>query len=202
MIAEAVTKAIADMQVSQPASSSQTVGKKKKKKKKKFTSGSGTASIKFARTELVASITLKNKKASGVVKIIPDSAPILKKLGAAFERARWERSNFYWKPAVGAMYSGNIAMGVDWDCREVAPTKAGITSYSPFQVLPLREDGETKPLKIDANRMRARQWYNYGDSQAAIAMPCQMAWAVEGESDISVGEIYWTYTVILDGPHP
>lgn len=201
MVAEAVTKALAEMQVSQPSTSASSGAGKKKKKKKKAKSA-GTASIKFSRTELVASVVLKSKKANGNIKVHPDSAPILKKLGGAFERARWERSQFYWKPCVGAMYSGNIAMGVDWDLRNVASTRAQIAAYSPFQVLPLREDGEAKPLRMDAAKMKARQWYNYGDDQPAIACPCQLAWAAEGESDIAVGEIYWTYTVILDGPHP
>lgn len=198
-VGEAVTKALSEVKVSQQPTASTSGGKKKKRNRNR--QSGGTASIKFARTELVQSVTLKNRKASGVIKIVPDSAPILKKLGGAFERARWERSNFYWKPTVGAMYSGAIAMGIDWDCRTPATTRADVAAYAPSQVLPLREDGESKPLKMDPSRMRSRAWFLYADDQPGIAMPGQLAWAVDGESDITVGEIYWSYTVILDGPH-
>lgn len=102
---------------------------------------------------------------------------------------------------VGAMFSGSIAMGIDWDGRTPATTRSDIAAYAPSQVFPLREDGESKPLKVDPSRMRARQWYNYTDDQPGIAFPATLVWAAEGESDIAAGEIYWTYTVILDGPH-
>lgn len=200
-IADAVVKALATDRASQPQSSKS--GGKKKKKNKPGRSG-GTASIKFSRTELVASVTLAGSgsfKASGTIKVTPDSAPILKKLGGAFERARWERSNFYWKPMVGAMYSGSIAMGVDWDLRSPATSRADVAAYAPSQVMPLREDGENKPLRLDPSKLKGRNWYNYGDSQPAIACPAQLVWVAEGESAVGVGEIYWTYTVILDGPH-
>lgn len=204
LVTDAVTKALAELQVSASTSSAPTKGKKKKNKRKKARSG-GTAQIKFSRTELVASVTLAKSgnvnKATGTIRVVPDSAPILKKLGGAFERARWERSNFYWKPSVGAMYSGSIVMGVDWDMRNAATTRADVAAYAPSRVLPLREDGESQPLRMDPSRLKGRNWYNFSDSTDAVACPAQLVWVAEGESAITVGEIYWTYTVVLDGPH-
>lgn len=205
MVADAVADALGKMQVSAQPSTSSSSGKKKKNKRKKGRSG-GTAQIKFSRTELVTSITLKQAgsvfKDSGEIEIVPKSAPILKKLGEAFERARWERSNFYWKPSVGAMYSGSIALGVDWDMIGTADTRAKVAAYAPSKVIPLREDGENQPLRMDPSRLKARNWYNYNDDKTkAVAMPARLMWVAEGESAITVGELYWTYTVILDGPH-
>lgn len=162
----------------------------------------GTAQIRFSRTELVASVTLAaNKTANGGIKVHPDSAPILKKLATAFTRAKWERCNFYYKPLVGAMYSGAITMGVDWDNEQLASTRETVAAYAPSATLPLREDGESKPIKLSPDKMRARTWWCFTDDQPNLAGPATLAWAAAGESAITVGEIYMTYTVVLDGPH-
>lgn len=193
------------MKISQPGPSktSQKVpGTSRKKRRNKTRASGGTASIRFSRTELVSSVVLgADKKASGTVAVHPASCPILNKLAAAFERCRWERVQFYWKPMVSAMFSGSVAMGVDWDNATAATTRSAIAAYAPSRVLPLREDMEKNPLRIDPSRLKARQWWAFNDGEVNISRPCTLAWAAEGEKAASVGEIYMTYTVVLDGPH-
>lgn len=199
-LATAIAKLLV-AETSQPTSPATVTRKKKNRKSRKARRGGGTAQIRFARTELVQAVVLSSKKASGKLLINPSTPPILKKLGAAFERCRWERVQFYWKPCVGAMYSGAITMGIDWDGATPATTKAAISAYAPSQVTPLREDGETRPLRVDSSKLTARNWYLPNDDQFGIANPGQLVWLAEGESDVAVGEIYMTYTVVLDGPH-
>lgn len=178
-------------------------GAKKKKSKASKRGGNGTSQIRFSRTELVASVVIAEgaKEAHGSVPVVPKSCPILKKMGDAFERVRWERVQFYWKPMVSAMYSGSIALGVDWDNSGPAKTRSAIAAYAPSRVLPLREDMESRPLVLPPDRLRARQWWAYNDSQVNLSTPCTLCWAAEGEKASSVGEIYMTYTAVLDGPH-
>lgn len=173
----------------------------KKPKKNRNRAGGGTAQIRFSRTECVTTVTLKSKKASGTVPVHPNSAPILKKLASAFERCRWERVQFFWKPLVSAMYNGAIAMGVDWDSNVAATTRANVMAYAPSKAIPLREDTEKDPLKLDTSKLKARSWWVISEDQPNLKQPCLLAWAADGDSDIAVGEIYMTYTVVLDGPH-
>lgn len=99
------------------------------------------------------------------------------------------------------MFSGGLAMGVDWDNNSPANTRSAIMAYAPSKALPLREDSEKDPLKLDPNKLKGRNWYIPAEDQPNIAQPCQLAWAADGEKDGDVGELYMTYTVVLDGPH-
>lgn len=204
--AAALVKAFERMLAAGASSSAQSASggtKKKKRKASKKKGGSGTSQIRFSRTELVASAVIPAGKTTveGSVFVVPKSLPILGKMAAAFERVRWERVQFYWKPMVSAMYSGSIALGVDWDNSAPKTKRSDIAAYAPSRVLPLREDMESRPLVIPPDRLRARQWWAFSDDQANIAGPCTLCWAVEGEKAGSVGEIYMTYTAVLDGPH-
>lgn len=174
-----------------------------KKKKPRAKRGSGTAEIRFSRTELVKDVTLVSKAASGSIAIHPDSAPILKKLASAFERIRWERVQFHWVSASSAMTPGNIVMGIDWDSKVPAKfSQADISAYAPSDIIPLREDTRSRPLRLSADKLRGRNWYEpYGSDGAADKQPGVLVYAASSDADTMVGHICMTYTVLLAGPH-
>lgn len=188
------------VKMAEKPSGSPKKGKNKKKKARK----SGTAQIRFARTELVASVTLDaSKRASGSIPINPlkCKAPILVKLAACFERSRWEKVHFYWKPAVSAMFSGTICMGADWDNKSPASEKAKIMAYAPSALFPIREDTQTKPLRLDPGRLRSRLWFDHSDSADNISTAATLAWVADGQDAVAVGDLFMDYVVVLDGPH-
>lgn len=189
-------KAVVTKDSAKPATSN-------KKKKKQRNKGQGTAQIRFSRTEFVTTLTLPaTKTLVGKVPINPiKGPPILAKIAEAFSRSRWERVNFFYKPLVGAMYSGAITMGVLWESGDEPKSRADVAALSPTQTIPLREDGESKPLKISAEKMKARSWYNHEDSETGVAQPGTLWYAVTGEKPGDVGELHMVYTVVLDGPH-
>lgn len=177
---------------------------KKKKNKSRAGRGQGTAEIRFSRTELVADVTIPaTKSITGEVAVHPDSAPILKKLGAAFDRCRWERVQFYWVSAVSAMTSGNVVMGVDWDSTpKTTPTQADVSAYAPSAIIPLRESTQSTPLRLPADKLRGRNWYEpYAQTDKSSKQPAVLVYSASGGEAILAGHIMMTYTVVLAGPH-
>lgn len=163
----------------------------------------GPGEMVFRRSELVTSVTVARATASkvGSVEITPDSFSFLKGIATAFERVKWNRLAFYWKPAVGTTVGGLIAMGVDWDWSDPARDRRAVVSYTPSVSHAAWQDTESRPLVLSNSRLQSRNWYS-PNAEKFDKGPGILAWAADvstQSADLLLGEIWVSYEVHFAG---
>lgn len=182
--------------------------RKRRNKRTKKVSSQGDCTVVISRSELVHSCTTgADGLANGNVNIRPDSFSFLKGFAKSFDRTKWQRVAFSYRPAVGTTVGGLISMGVDWDFSSNATTRAKICGLSPNVSFACWENTEKRPLVLPSSRLMSRDWYSNSTTSVAVAYdtgPGILSWAVEAPSAKStvVGEIWVDYTVTMCGTNP
>lgn len=160
----------------------------------------------------MATVTIAaNKSASsGHVNIIPDEMGFLASLFKSFDRVRWGKCHFYYKPAVGTTYGGLITIGVDWDFASTAETREKVATLTPAASFAAWADTEGKPMILPANRLQSRAWYTPRSTSGATMDwrdrgPAKVFWAASGSTATAaqtLGELWCEYTATLSGTNP
>lgn len=169
---------------------------------------SGEGSITVSRHELLTTVTIPVTKedAAGTVEIEPSAFSFLANLSKSFERYRFHKAKFYWKPAVGTVYGGMFAMGVDYDGSSGGnQTRKDIVAYTPNQTGALWSDTQRTPMVIPTARLMSRKWL-LTSATGFDAKVGNLKWAVSGETAATaaktVGEIWVEYTIEFQGTQP
>lgn len=161
--------------------------------------------IVISRRELFLTIkTAANSTAAhGNEYICPGKFSFLKSLDACFERFKFLKCHFYYKPAVGTTYGGLISFGVDWDRSPPSTVDRKVVSgYTPNRSLALWNDSERNPMVLPPSRLQSRNWYVTGSAAGLDNGPGSLVWAIDATSAasaITVGEIWVDYTVHFSG---
>uniref|UniRef100_A0A0K8S3S6 Icosahedral viral capsid protein S domain-containing protein n=1 Tax=Lygus hesperus TaxID=30085 RepID=A0A0K8S3S6_LYGHE len=200
---EKLEKQMQQLMSRMPAPSQQPKRRRSRRKRRAPGPGQGVSNgeLRLSKLELVESI--KAVKAtgagSGSVKLVVSGLPFLKKIGDSFERIKWLKCRVLYKPLVGTIRDGGVTLGVDWNFKDVATTRANIACYTPTQSGPVFKEFS---LTLPPSRLQSRLWY-MASSDDAEGGPAIVAYAVAGCSsttgDITVGEIWVEYTVVLSG---
>lgn len=184
--------------------------KRKKRNKRKRTGLSGNLSnedsqMRISRVEMVSNLTTTEKGVLvGHIDVLPSSFSFLKTLGSMFDRVRWERMSFHYKPAVGSTVGGLVSLGMDWDFNGGDVAREKISGYSPNTTFAVWNDTEKNPLILPSGKLMSRNWYtpNYQSATFIDRGPGKLHYAVSGPKSTVVGEIWVSYTVTMAGTTP
>lgn len=160
--------------------------------------------ITLSRSEVVSTIQTKAGVAnnSGNFDIVPDSFTFLSTLFKSFDRIRWVRLAFYYKPAVGTTYGGLFSMGVDWDYSSGVRTRANISGLTPNMSAAAWADSQSKPMVLPASRLAGRLWYTPRAGDNVDKGPGSLRWAADytrSNEVVTLGEIWAVYSVQMMG---
>uniref|UniRef100_A0AB39J8D1 Capsid protein n=1 Tax=Chihuahua culicoides solemo-like virus 1 TaxID=3239315 RepID=A0AB39J8D1_9VIRU len=156
--------------------------------------------ITLSRKELVTTITSEsNGSKSLTIALKPDSFKFLKNLGSSFERTRWLKMSFFYKPAVSMTSAGLVAMGVDWDSQSTKSTREDIAAYTPSSTFAVWQDTEKAPLILPPTKLQSRQWYMHASSEQADSGPGTLVISATGPNSSTLGELFVVYTVQMMG---
>lgn len=185
--------------------------KKPRKKKNKPSVGlrvTQPGDIAISRQEMVQTIKLASGKTEGGghVDLAPESFTFLKSLFRSFDRVKWTRMAFYYKPAVGTTYGGLVSIGVDWDYGQADTTdRAQISAYTPNASFAAWSDTQKSPMVLPAARLMSRTWYLPRATAFQDKGPGKIHWAASGSSETgetTLGELWVDYSVIMSGTNP
>lgn len=182
--------------------------KRKRKRSRRGGGGAGgiaDGEIRISRKELLTTVTLPRSKpdVNGYVKLEPGAFSFLKGVSKSFERYKYQKLRVYWKPAVGTVYGGMVAMGIDFDSSRTAGVgRSQVVAYTPSMTCACWADTESKPLIIPPPRLQTRNWY-LTSATGFDASPGTLMWAANGESsataDKVLGEIWVEYSITFQG---
>lgn len=184
--------------------------KRKRNRKRNPTAGtSAQGIITLSRRELVGEISLAtdSPKAQGHWDLVPNSFGFLKNLAQCFDRIKWLKLNIFYKPAVGTVYGGLIAVGMDWDFGSADVERSKIAGFTPNFTCAAWADTENRPMVLPKNRLQSREWYtpNSVSSEWVDRGPGKLHWAASGASEKGgrvLGEIWVDYSVQMMGTNP
>lgn len=181
---------------------------KKRRKRKKATSAVSQMDgvIRLSRSELLRSVTISkgNTSSSDHVDILPSEFPFLKGIATSFDRLRWEKLEFFYKPAVGTVFGGLVTVGFDWDFNSSDLDRTKISALTPTFTVPAWADSESKPMRLPPNRLQSRDWYtpNYANATYNDRGPgkIHIATTVTAQTaDTILGEVWCRYSVVMQG---
>lgn len=172
--------------------------------------GVNPGEITICRQEALASLVMaKGKTEDSWSKYLhPDTGsttsqfPWLSGLAKMFDRYRWNKLHIYWKPAVSAMVSGQIAFGVDWNANLSSITMTNVTSLTPSVQAALWNDTSAKVMVLPAQLLQSMKWYKVGSGDAYDHGPGQLriyATADSLSTDRPLGTLWADYSVTLQG---
>lgn len=168
--------------------------------------GISAGEIRIRRRELLVSAKSgadPGKEAIFSSQLYPSSFPWLKNVAKCFERFKWNRLEFTWRPAVGTTTNGLVTYGILWDPAAKAPdSRDKVSALTPVMDHPFWQSTENSPLTIAGPRLRARNWYNMSSTDVSDSSPGLFALAFAfGSSVINtlMGEIWVEYDIVLDG---
>lgn len=187
-----------------PAPSSSSRKKRKNRKRKNpvpRNAGIANGELRLSKMELVEAV--KATKATGMgngsFKLIVTALPFLKSIGGSFERIKWLKCRVMYKPLVGTVRDGGVTIGIDWNFKDPQSTRSKIACYTPTQSGPVFKDFS---LNLPANKLQSRLWF-LTTAEGFDGGPGIVVYAVEGctskDADVTVGEIWVDYTVVLSG---
>lgn len=166
--------------------------------------------VTIRRRELLAEITstASATSTSGTKYLYPDTGttsaqmPWLSSLAKNFDRMRWNSMHLYWKPAVSASTSGQVALGVDWNQSGAHGSLSAVLSLSPSRQCALWCDMEAQPIVLPRSRLQAVNWYQIGSGAGYQRGPAYLEYWITHDSvkDAKVlGSIWVDYNVTLQG---
>nr|QKN22640.1 coat protein [Erysiphe necator associated sobemo-like virus 1] len=180
--------------------------KRRTRRRKQQTSVGTMGEVTLARRELAATVKLNvsEQSANGAIHIVPDSFTFLKGIGKSFDRFRWSKIHFFYKPAVGTTYGGLVSIGIDWDSQAGVQDRQQISALTPNRAFSAWSDTEKSPLVLPTNRLQSREWYlpHRENADDIDKGPGILKWAVDGEKTTTgktIGEIWVDYSVSMSG---
>lgn len=181
--------------------------RKRKPRRRVANTSIGTlGEVQLSRRELVDTIKLgaNSGTASGAINLRPDAFHFLKGIAKSFDRFKWLKMNFFYKPAVGTTYGGLISIGIDWDSAAGVQSRADISSLTPNRSFAAWNDTERSSLVLPPQRLQSRMWYvpHRETADDIDRQPGILKWAADGESSANgktLGEIWVEYSVMMAG---
>lgn len=179
--------------------------KKKRRRGARKSAATATGDVIISRRELFQVVKTEASKAeaSGNEYIAPNKFSFLKNIDKCFERYRFNRCQFYYKPAVGTTYGGLISYGVDWTKNHTTADRKSISGFSPNKSHSCWTDTERSPLVLPVARLQTLLWYSCGVTDASLSGgPGALVWAADVTSSpavVTLGEIWVDYTVHFSG---
>lgn len=178
--------------------------RRKPRARKERTAVSVDGEIHMKRHELVSTLKANNAKLSDNIVIKPASFNFLTGIAPSFERSRWLKLHFYYKPAVAVTTGGLVAMGVDWDGTTAVSDREKVLAFTPSQSIPVWQDSQAKPLVLPASRLQSRTWYAHNSSTALESSvgTLRIAGTTTAETNSVVGEVWVYYEMVMQGTNP
>lgn len=163
--------------------------------------------VTISRHEIVKEITLLKDKGTvnANVDIFPSSFSFLAKLSDSFERYRFTKCRFYWKPAVGMTYGGLVSYGCDWNFSSNKVSRKDVAGLTPNSSHAVWQDTERRPLVLPTSRLMSRAWYSSNTDDNFSKGPGRIIITATGEvptSDKPLGELWVDYTITFSGTQP
>lgn len=159
--------------------------------------------IAMAREELIRTISIPagKTKMSDYVDLCPENFAFLKTLYNSFERIKYLKLNIRYKSAVGTMQGGMVTYAIDWSLSASGKDRTALSSYTPNCSHPVWQT--SNGLTLPVSRLQSRTWYVSNSSADAIdKCPARLlvaADATAGQTDLTVGELWVDYHVVLSG---
>lgn len=159
----------------------------------------GQGVMTISKRELLQELVVPAAKTNTyLIELTPLSYPFLKTVMGSFERYRYKRLAFFYKPAVGTTVGGLVAMGIDWSFSyTTAKTRAAIAALSPSHSFSVWTDTESKKMVLEQSRLNSRAWYA-DNGEKTDKSPGQLVVAITSDPG-TVGEIWVDYTVDFMG---
>lgn len=174
-------------------------------RKRKGKANSPANSLTLTRRELLISLNVTNDGlgVSAFVPIIPANMNFLKKF-SMFDRVRWNKLEFFYKPCVGSTTDGSVSYGVKWAFDAQAKKNRGdISQLTPNASHAIWFDGEARPMRCPLQKLRTRMWYDPGDTSDNVEQGPGVFYvsadAPDKKKGFLIGEIWVDYSVTLMG---
>lgn len=194
---------IAKLNVQSPSRST-APRKRRPRARKERTAVNTDGEIRMKRHELVSTLKSAGKKIADDIVIKPNSFNFLTGIASSFERSRWLKIHFYYKPAVAVTTGGLIAMGVDWDGATKVTEREKVLAFTPSQSYPVWQDSQAKPLVLPASRLQSRTWYSHNSTNVLESSvgTLRIAGTTSAEDGAVVGEVWVYYEMVMQGTNP
>lgn len=158
-------------------------------------------SMTLTKDEIAISVKADGQgKASGYIDLVPKSFPLLNNVYKAFERVKWERLHFYWRPAVGTTEGGLLTYGIDWDWSDPVSDRVKVASYTPSCSHAIWSD-RSPAMIVPASKLQSRAWYTPSVGDNVDKGPGRLVYSAVGPANKDLGEIWVSYTLLLAGTH-
>lgn len=124
----------------------------------------------------------------------PDAFVVLRKIGAIYDRVRWNSVRIYWKSSASTSSSGTISYGIDWNLNDSNLSKVQVQSLSPSESCVVWKDGAH--LVLTADRLQPRRWIDLKAQTLGDKSPCAIHTYCDVENG---GELWAEYSVTFAG---
>lgn len=131
------------------------------------------------------------------------SIPVLDNLASIYERYQVHEVLLHWTPCMGTSKDGLVVVGIDWQTKEIAKTRAGVQTLNPNK----RDAIYGKfTMQLPASRLMNRKWMATSTSEvidnttafrAVVAADGLEAVTTDSKT---VGDLWITYDITFQGP--
>lgn len=167
--------------------------------------------ITIRRMEVLADIVARANTTSttGTKYLYPDTSsaasqmPWLSNLAKCFDRLRWNYLHVFWRPAVAATVSGQIAFGVDWNQSTTSLSSSGVvTALTPSRQVAIWHDTEKEKMVLPRARLQSMLWYKIGSSSDYQMGPGSLRYYVSHDANVAekaLGSLWIEYSATMQG---
>lgn len=162
--------------------------------------GPANGTFRVVKRELLDTVKTTTNQYIASVILHPDKLPWLGALAKGFDRIKWHRAKIIWRPSVGAMESGSIAIGIDWDSNAAALDYKNTVALTPVMDSPV---WQSTTLPLPSGKLQTRKEYhirkdtNESDYDKA---PGYALIVTEGaKQNTTIGHVWLEYDVSLFG---
>lgn len=164
--------------------------------------------VTLSRKEMLADVILKSgqKEATLTKYLYPDTSggqmKWLSGLAKSFDRFKFHKIHIFYKPAVSAMVTGRVSIGIDWNQSISTPTAESATACTPAMQCPVWEDTEGRPLILPRSRLQNVTWYRVGNGTGTDRGPGNVVLylsSATATADVLMGSLWIDYTITFSG---
>jgi len=182
-------------------------GRRRRRNRQGVAAGPAQGDVVLSRSELLVTIkTNETKAASGSVALAPQKFPWLSNVSKAFELLKWTKAIIEYRPLVGTMKDGAVAVGFDWGSASASLLKklqaldrASVLACTPNADGPVWQ--RIAQINLPSSRLQTRLWYDVlsTGTDSFDTAPGQILYYATGEASSEIGELWVHYTVHLSG---
>lgn len=174
----------------------------RRRRRGKVTGNAGEITLSRKEVCLTVKAVAGTDTGHGTLGIRPASFSFLKQFHM-FDKVKWNRLSFVYKPMVGSTTNGAVAYGVQWGFDGTPPVdRSSMSALTPNQSHSVWSDGQSAPLVCPVSKLQTRPWFTPDDSKDDVETgPGRLCWLVtdSDKKGYAMGELWVDYSVTMTG---